>query len=1210
MRASVKLLIGLLAGNLALAAGPVSAAPQCNLAFLFQSGGDFSLPVANNAKNKTEQFLQQAKRAMQEKRFDEAEYNIRKAEEAAAAIPANEQTLLYTPQQARRDLQLLQTPRTTGAAVAEVPATAPQPTALGLLSNESQSQAAGQSAVLLQDARRAMAVGDLQKATKLVQQAKSLGLKYADGADSPQLIESMIAGHQEASRLQRAGDPKARRAIADHLMHQAEGMMQYKDYELARSLVNQAAKLPVEYGPNEKSPAKLLAILDSQRSVATIRPQGSTSSSKKQEALRLMAEGRLALNKGDLAAAERFSQAASALKVADSEFGEEEPRPWDLELAVRSAINKRGTGVAQAEFQETADNSRSVVQAGYEPDKDGSRVVPVTNTVDNAQDADDQLLEEIDSQQQILFQQFSNEIFKSRAAVESMTANKDARGGLNHLKGLRDRISAAQLNPVKKKQLLTIVDREINEQQHYIELNIADIQNEEINAERKDDVENRRNHKLEVDSQIQRLVEDFNKLVNEGRYAEAEMVARQAYELAPQLEVVQALNWKAKFIRRYANQMAMRDQAEGAFQTTMDDVENSRIGLVNDAQPLKFPAAEDWEGITKSRLQSMEGALGQSVEDIRLRNLLRTQKVDVRFDNLPLSEVRAILSQQAGINIYLDERAIAAQGVTRDMPITVNLPEPISLHSALTLILESHNLTYMVKDEVVQITSKERRDNNLVKKSYYVGDMVIPIPNFVPSNNLGLSAAIGQSLQQAAYAANSLNGNRRGMDAQPTPDMLSSNAPQSTAVAALGQAMPGVGAMPGMGGPVTGGNPMAAMGGGQGGFGAGGMGGGVVADFDPLMELIRTTISPESWDEMGGTGTMSEFRTNLSLVISNTQEVHEQIQSLLDQLRRLQDLQITIEVRFITLTDDFFERIGIDFDFNIEDHANVARGQALPDRAGKTQIIGNNAFGPTGDLDLQFRQDSFTSAVPQFGGFDVNTAANFGFAILSDIEVFFLIQASKGDQRSNILQAPKVTLFNGQNAQVADQTLRPFVTSIIPVVGDFAAAHQPVITVLSEGTSLSVNAVASADRRFVRLTLVPFFSQITDVDEFTFEGKRTTNTGTSVIDPTNPAGGFFNDDKEETVEGTTVQLPVFAITTVSTTVNVPDGGTVLLGGIKRLQEGRNERGVPILSNIPYVNRLFKNVGIGRTSQSLMMMVTPRIIIQEEEEQNQVPGIGR
>jgi general secretion pathway protein D len=64
---------------------------------------------------------------------------------------------------------------------------------------------------------------------------------------------------------------------------------------------------------------------------------------------------------------------------------------------------------------------------------------------------------------------------------------------------------------------------------------------------------------------------------------------------------------------------------------------------------------------------------------------------------------------------------------------------------------------------------------------------------------------------------------------------------------------------------------------------------------------------------------------------------------------------------------------------------------------------------------------------------------------------------------------------------------------------------------------------------------------------------------------------------------------------------VPDGGTILLGGIKRQSEGRNEFGVPGLSKIPYVNRLFKNVGIGRNTSSLMLMVTPRIIIQEEEE---------
>ncbi len=42
--------------------------------------------------------------------------------------------------------------------------------------------------------------------------------------------------------------------------------------------------------------------------------------------------------------------------------------------------------------------------------------------------------------------------------------------------------------------------------------------------------------------------------------------------------------------------------------------------------------------------------------------------------------------------------------------------------------------------------------------------------------------------------------------------------------------------------------------------------------------------------------------------------------------------------------------------------------------------------------------------------------------------------------------------------------------------------------------------------------------------------------------------------------------------------------------------------MPILSKTPLINRLFRNIGIGRTTDSLMLMVTPRIIILEEEEE--------
>ncbi len=200
------------------------------------------------------------------------------------------------------------------------------------------------------------------------------------------------------------------------------------------------------------------------------------------------------------------------------------------------------------------------------------------------------------------------------------------------------------------------------------------------------------------------------------------------------------------------------------------------------------------------------------------------------------------------------------------------------------------------------------------------------------------------------------------------------------------------------------------------------MGGAAMADFDTLIELITSTIAPDTWDEVGGAGAIEPFPVNLSLVISQTQEVHEQIADLLDQLRRLQDLQVTIEVRFITLSDNFFERLGVDFDFSIDDNVDVDlisgndRTGGIGDDTGPSAVIGLTTEGPTQTLDLEFTQGSFVQRSHSSATTIANTAANFGFAILSDLEVFFLLQAAEGDQRTNVLQAPKVTLFNGQTA--------------------------------------------------------------------------------------------------------------------------------------------------------------------------------------------------
>src|SRR5690606_19133871 len=137
----------------------------------------------------------------------------------------------------------------------------------------------------------------------------------------------------------------------------------------------------------------------------------------------------------------------------------------------------------------------------------------------------------------------------------------------------------------------------------------------------------------------------------------------------------------------------------------------------------------------------------------------------------------------------------------------------------------------------------------------------------------------------------------------------------------------------------------------------GSRGGAAMADFDPLIDLVTSTVHPESWKEGGtGEGTIAPFPTNRSIVGSQTEEVHQALSDLLDQLRRLPDLQVTIEVRFITLNDNFFERIGVDFDFNIDDNSGTI---GLPDDTGPSMVVGLDPDGGfTADRDLRFTQNS------------------------------------------------------------------------------------------------------------------------------------------------------------------------------------------------------------------------------------------------------------
>ena len=74
--------------------------------------------------------------------------------------------------------------------------------------------------------------------------------------------------------------------------------------------------------------------------------------------------------------------------------------------------------------------------------------------------------------------------------------------------------------------------------------------------------------------------------------------------------------------------------------------------------------------------------------------------------------------------------------------------------------------------------------------------------------------------------------------------------------------------------------------------------------FDPLVQLIEQTVSPELWDEPQSSGcTIRAYPQMQSLIIRARQATHDQVSDFLEQLRAEQNQMLTVGVRFFTVDD-------------------------------------------------------------------------------------------------------------------------------------------------------------------------------------------------------------------------------------------------------------------------------------------------------------------
>ena len=208
------------------------------------------------------------------------------------------------------------------------------------------------------------------------------------------------------------------------------------------------------------------------------------------------------------------------------------------------------------------------------------------------------------------------------------------------------------------------------------------------------------------------------------------------------------------------------------------------------------------------------------------------QDTEVVFEDSPLKEALNYLEDLHSIEILLDEVALTADGISTEAPITFRM-SGISLDSALNLMLEPLGLDYVIKHEVLFITTRPKAEELMETRVYNVAR----IPHLTPKELIEIIVG-GTAVQEG-----------QGRSGGATSGATSSGG-------AVVAAAPG---------------------------GAGGVDGRATAG-SPLPDGLRTVgLINCKWVQIDGEGGAA-WAGKTTLIIRQTQRVHREIVALLDQL--------------------------------------------------------------------------------------------------------------------------------------------------------------------------------------------------------------------------------------------------------------------------------------------------------------------------------------
>jgi type II secretory pathway component GspD/PulD (secretin) len=648
------------------------------------------------------------------------------------------------------------------------------------------------------------------------------------------------------------------------------------------------------------------------------------------------------------------------------------------------------------------------------------------------------------------------------------------------------------------------------------------------------------------------------------RALQREMKYDEALQVVDQILFLDPINPTGLILRDVITDAKMYEHYYNTHRTKQYSYANQSLdnqdALIAPPNVLDYPS--DWPKITYQRGEP--AAFADAEENRRVLATLQTKRIPANFNDNPLEAVVTYIESVANVNVDVDWPQLETKGIERTTPVTLKLTN-VSIETVLDRVMEkvssdpSNGGAWAIQNGVLTISSREQINKNRVLAIYDIRDLLIEVPDYANAPEFDLQTVLqnqggGGGGGQSPFRDNQQN--------QPGGGLQQRTLQERT---------------------------------------------------QDIIDIIQTNVDNTGWVANGGeVGAIQELQG--SLIITNTPANHRAVQGLLRKLRDVRSMQINVETRFLLVSQDFFEQVGFDIDvyFNANNNqiraaratapntqasdffdfaAGGYRGGAIDgtgtfagQRPSKLSPIGvgSNTLGLTEGLSSGEFAGGILGAAPALG-----IAGQF----LDDVQVDFLIKATQADRRTVALTAPRLTFTNGQTSNIYVATQIAFVSDLTPVVSESAVGFDPQVDAVTEGVRMLVQGTVSADRRYVTLNIDAAVSKI--------EGFQ--NTPVSAV-----AGGqLVNSAATQSF----LQRPTVTVTRVQTTVTVPDQGTILLGGQRLVTEQEVETGVPVLSKIPVINRFFTNRISSKEEQTLLILLKPTILIQNEEEERAFPGTG-